>query len=81
MRTFIIFISWFIFSAPLLFAEENAVLTLKGHLSQEAVAKAEQLLGALTAKQLILEVNSNSGELTCCWSWLRISMSLKLRRG
>lgn len=62
-------------------ADENAVLKLRGHLAKEDVTKAEESLDVLAAKQLIIEINSNSGELAPVLELAKRIYELKIEKG
>ncbi len=60
IRSFTLFL---LFSAAWLSAEDKFFIVLEGHLSESSIKKAEKIIQDLENQQLIILINSSSGEL------------------
>ncbi len=59
----------------------DALLTLRGHLGKEELAKAETELDHLSAEQLVIVINSTSGELAPMLELAKRIYELKVEKG
>lgn len=79
MRIFYLLLLFAVFTP--LFAEEKALMSLRGHLGKEEVKRAEELLDTLKAHQLFIEINSTSGDLPLVLDLAKRIYELKVKQG